>query len=96
MLDWIDTTRLVDLALGCTVLEAAFLWAIRHRWLGTATARGVAANLAAGALLMLAIRIAASGGHWMLVAACLLCALAAHVVDLLDRTRLQPVIDRSR
>ena len=39
-------------------------------------------NLAAGACLLLAMRLALSGVWWGLVAACLLGALVMHLVDL--------------
>ena len=75
----------VDAAIVFTVLEAAGLWAYgaarrRPQW------RAEALNVAAGLLLMSALRAALAGAGWPCIAVCLACAGAAHAVDL--RTRL--------
>jgi hypothetical protein len=79
--------RIVELILAFIVLEAAALLAWRAR-----TGRGlawidVAANLLAGAFLLLAMRLTMAGLPWFWVAPCLLAALAAHVADLSRRLR---------
>ena len=74
--------RVVDLILGLMLLEGlalAALWA----WGG----RGVPplalwANLAAGATMLLALRLALTGASWVWVWLSLLVALLAHVADL--------------
>ena len=89
MNDWLTPARMVDVALVCVVVEALALCIMRHRWTKLARPGGVAANLAAGAILMIAVRIALSGGHWGLIALCLVASLFAHVADL--GLRLTPV-----
>lgn len=89
MTDWLTPARMVDVALVCVVLEALALWGLRHRWIKLARAGGVAANLAAGAILMIAVRIALSGGDWGLITLCLVASLFAHVADLW--LRLTPI-----
>lgn len=49
--------------------------------------REVLGNLVSGAALMLAVRAALLDESWIVVAAWLLCALLAHVTDLLLRWR---------
>ena len=78
-------TRLADVVLGVTGLEAAVLLAWRHR-----TGRGlgpgpVGAMLMPGVLLLLGLRVALAGGAWQWLAACLALAGLAHAVDLAGR-----------
>jgi hypothetical protein len=80
------TPAVVDLILAGVAFEAILLLAYRRR-----TGRGVAAlpllaNLAAGASLMLALRMSMSDGPasaW--IPACLSVALVAHLIDLTSR-----------
>ena len=81
MIKWLSEGGIVDVALAAIVIEAIVLFAVRGRWAPFAGVRSVAANLAAGAFLMLAVRIAIADGHWTGIAACLACALVAHVAD---------------
>ena len=81
MIDWLSEGGFIDVALVAIVIEAILLFAVRSRWARFAGARSVAANLAAGALLMLAVRFAIHDAHWTAIAACLACALVAHVAD---------------
>ncbi len=79
--------RIVDLVLGLMLLEALVLVAYRRR-----TGRGIAAgnlvaSLLAGALLLLALRLALAGEAWPAIAACLAVALVAHLWDLARRWR---------
>jgi hypothetical protein len=85
--EFIAGGRGVELVLWLMVAEALAL-AIHHR----VTRRGVAptdflANLAAGMLLLLAMRFALGGAWWGWVSLCLLAALAAHLADLFRRWR---------
>jgi hypothetical protein len=85
--DFLDTPRLVDLVLAMTALECLGLLAYT-----ACTGRGIRAhdlipNLLAGACLILALRLAASGATWTIVGPCMLAALAAHLVDLKRRWR---------
>ena len=73
----------IDLILAGVVVEAGVLLALRYR-----TGRGVAGpvlvvNLAAGACLLIALRLVLAGDdHRAWAAASLLLALLAHVADL--------------
>lgn len=85
MSEWLASGRLVDALLVVMAVEcAAVAFAGRRLGLGL---RDVAANLAAGALLLLALRtvLAGSAAHWTL--ACLAGAFAAHLADLALRRR---------
>ena len=83
---WIASGRLVDLILGAMLLEGVGLLAYRWRTGGGIPATGLLINLAAGASLLLALR-AALVGQMVLVPACLVAALVAHLVDLAVRWR---------
>ena len=85
--DFLDTPRLVDLILVMTALECVALLAYTAR-----TGRGIRAadllpNLLAGACLILALRLAASGAEWTVVGPCMLASLVAHLADLKRRWR---------
>lgn len=78
-------TRLIDLVIAFTALEAVALAAYRRR-----TGRGLAlgdyaVNLAAGLCLMLALRAALVAASWPWIALCLLAAGIAHGADLQRR-----------
>jgi hypothetical protein len=82
--------RLVDLAIGLSLLEAGLLALYRKR-----TGRGVglddyALNLASGLCLMLALRAAVAGAGWAVIALFLAAAGAAHWTDLWCRWRRGP------
>lgn len=70
---------LVDAALLLTGLEAG--------WLASRGRRDLLTTLAAGAALMLAVRLALAGAGPAWLALCLLASLAAHVFDLRRRWR---------
>jgi hypothetical protein len=79
--------RVVDIALGALVLEGLVL-ALQFR----RTGRGIPwhrlwPNLLAGAALLLALRAALTGAQWQWVAAALVVALVANLLDLRQRTR---------
>lgn len=77
--------RIVDIIVALVVVEAMAL-ALFHALTGRGLAlRAVAANLAAGLLLMLALRAALVDAHWTWIAALLAAALLAHVADLGSR-----------
>ena len=63
-----------------------FFWlAFRSRSAGFRL--GLVANAAAGGSLLVALRLALGGSSWVWIAACLLAALAAHLIDLIGRLR---------
>jgi hypothetical protein len=79
--------RIVDLILALVVLEAIAI-AVWHRRSGRGpTLSALLPNLCAGAALLLAVRAALVGAWWGWIAAPLLAALLAHVLDLRSRTR---------
>ncbi|MFN3958851.1 MAG: hypothetical protein ACK4NP_02945 [Parvularculaceae bacterium] len=72
----------IDLILVCVVIEAAALYAV---FPGLRRDAEIAWTLASGAALMMALRLALSGGEKMLIAAALTAALAAHALYLRAR-----------
>lgn len=86
MAEWFADGRAIDLILAAVALECAFLV-----WLGRR--RGVAPfawlpALAAGASLLLALRLTLAAAAWQWIAALLAVSLLAHLVDL--ARRLEP------
>lgn len=80
MSGFIASGRAVDLILAVLVIEALWLIAGRRRgW------RDVTLALLPGALLMLALRAALTGGGWQAVAFWLAASLPAHLADLRRR-----------
>jgi uncharacterized MnhB-related membrane protein len=85
MAELFATGRIIDAVLLLVVAEAVFLMFWRSRTgqgIGTSS---VIAYLASGFMLMLAVRFALTGAWWGWVAACMLGALVAHLVDLRGR-----------
>jgi len=85
MSDWLASGRLVDAILALMAAELVAIAALGTRL--RIALRDVAANLLAGAFLLLALRAALTGAapHWVL--ACLALALLAHLADLATRRR---------
>lgn len=84
----LTTTTLVDVALAAIALEAVGLWA----WWLARGRRGlhpfdVLAHLAAGALLLGAVRLAVGGADPLWVLALVGASLPAHLLDLWRRSR---------
>ncbi len=77
--------RIIDLILAFTVLEAvALMW--WHRRSGRGPPAGaIFGNILAGMCLLLALRVALTGGWWGWTALALLAALLAHAFDLSQR-----------
>lgn len=87
MAELVQSGRGVELILWLMVAEGIALVVYHLR-----TRRGIAPgnllpNLAAGMLLLLAMRFAQAGAWWGWVCLCLLSALAAHLIDLSKRWR---------
>lgn len=78
--------RIIDLILGLVACEWIALAAYRLTRRGVAP-RDFSVNLVSGVFLMLAVRQALTAAAWGWVAACLLGALTAHVIDLAMRWR---------
>ncbi len=87
MADFFASGRAIDLIVGLTLLQALAL-AIYHRRFGAGLCPAdLMSLLVPGLCLLLALRGALVGSHWAWIAACLLAALAAHIVDLRRRWR---------
>ncbi len=81
MQDAFSSGLIIDIILGLMALEAIALFALRGR-LGAGPSRlEILASLAAGLFLLLALRVALTGGPWQAIAAALLGSLMAHVTD---------------
>ena len=85
MAEFFASGLIIDLILGLVVIEAAALALWRQRF-GTGPALGrLAANLASGGFLLLAVRAALVDASWQWVALALLGSLMAHLADLYGR-----------
>lgn len=78
--------RIIDLILLLVVVEAAVL-AVFPRLRGAMTILDVAALLAPGVMLMLAVRAALVGAPYTITAAVLAAAFAFHILDVARRRR---------
>lgn len=89
--------RILDAVLALVALEAAALLVLRRRLGRGPSVATLLANLASGACLMLALRLALTGFDWMPIAGLMLGSLAAHLADLWLRFRdeLQRSLGRS-
>jgi hypothetical protein len=82
-----ESGRIADIALAVMALEALLLyWIVRHRRMAERY-RALLANLAAGACLVIAVRLALVGAEWPWIAAALAASLVAHSTDLALRLR---------
>lgn len=87
MNELISSGRMIDLIIGCMLVEGVALLAYRARTGRGIAPRALAGNLLAGILLMLALRGALTGADWKWIALCLAAALPAHLADLALRWR---------
>lgn len=81
---------MVNLVLAFALLEAVLLVAWHRRTGGGIAAADLLPNLAAGFCLLAALRAALGGAAWPWIAAALLGALVAHLLDL--RRRWRPAV----
>ncbi len=72
-------SRLVDLILLLTAVEAVVVMAVRRV--------DLLVTLAAGVALLLALRCALTGASWVWICLCLLGGLLAHVADVAQRRK---------
>jgi hypothetical protein len=79
--------RLIDLALAVMALEAAILVALRRRRGAGMTPLDIGGHLLAGALLLLAARVALTGGDHRWILLLLAASFPAHLFDLARRAR---------
>jgi hypothetical protein len=86
----IDSAMLVDVVLAMTALEAVALLVWRGRTGAGIRAADLLPNLAAGAFLILGVRLAIDGHAWYAIAPCMLASLGAHLVDLARRWQAAP------
>ncbi len=79
--------RIADIALGVMAVEAVILYALMA-YIGRGVRyRAILANLAAGACLVVAVRLALVGANWKWIAVALVASLLAHSLDLMMRLR---------
>ncbi len=82
MFEWIESGRIVDAILVGLFVEAMLLFGLR-RFLGLGPGLGdIAANLAAGVFLLLALRAALTNANGEWIAIWLAAALIAHLGDI--------------
>lgn len=79
--------RVADIALCVMILEAIVLYALTARRGQDERFRALLANLAAGACLVIAVRLALVGADWPWIAAALAGSLVTHSLDLVLRLR---------
>ncbi len=83
----VGSGRIVDLILLLVVAEAAGLCAWSRLRGSGPRQTALLANMASGACLLLALRAGLGGADWPWIAAALLGALVAHLIDLRLRWR---------
>lgn len=76
-----ETGAIVDIILGLMAVETIALFALRRRIGRGPSPLAIVSALAAGLFLLVALRIALTGGPWQAIAAALLGSLLAHVTD---------------
>ena len=84
--DFVMSGRIADVALAAMALEAVLLFFMTRR-LPSIARVGIAANLLAGATLVLAVRFALTSDGWPFVVAAFCGSLVCHATDLWVRWR---------
>jgi hypothetical protein len=79
--------RIADIALGVMALEAVVVYVLTALRGDGERYRALLTNLAAGACLVIAVRLALVGADWRWIAAALAASLVAHSLDLAMRLR---------
>lgn len=85
--EFFTSTRVVDCLIAVLLAEGLALRLLQRVRGAAAVPRGLIASLGAGLFLMLAIRLALTGGPALGFAGLLLAAGLAHAVDLRERFR---------
>ena len=85
MAELFESGRIVDLVLLLVVLEVAALPWLLQRLGSSLRLAQLLPNIAAGAALFIALRLAISGAAWHWIAAAMIAALLAHLYDLNQR-----------
>lgn len=85
--DLFATGRIADIILALVVAESVLLLMVRAKLGRGPSPAAIIANLAAGAMLILALRSVLVAAHWNETALWLLAALVAHFMDLALRWR---------
>lgn len=86
MQDLFTSGRIADVVLAIIAMEAIVLLTVAKRRGGVSLV-GLIGNLLAGASLVVALKLALTGGHWALIAAALSASLVGHAADLWGRWR---------
>lgn len=89
MPEFLTPALLVDIAIAWMVIEALVIGAGYLRHGRHALARWSVANAAAGLMLLLAVRVAVTGGSALALALCLGGALGAHLLEMAWRGALR-------
>lgn len=87
MSDLLASGTFLDVVLACMLVELIALLLLRRRGRRGPTMIDLLPGLAAGALLVLAMRTVWVGGHWIIAAGLLCASLSAHSFDLVRRWR---------
>ncbi len=85
--------RIIDVILLIMLAEYLTLRLYLGRGANGAALSGIGLYLLSGASLLLALRIALTGGSWVWVACCITAAGAWHALDL--RRRFAPAVNRA-
>mgnify|MGYP001020689673 CR=1 FL=1 len=93
--EFFSSGRIADLVIIVMAAEATLALTLWRGRLGR-SAWGYIGNVIAGAGLVVAFRLALTGGGVMAMAASLLVSLAGHQLDLWERLRRDQVEDRGR
>lgn len=83
--EWVASGRLVDLMLACVALEVLVLGVLHRRGLLRPALRPLLLGIGAGALLMAALRLALTDGHWVALVIAVSLALVCHLSELAVR-----------
>ena len=79
--------RIADIALAVMAAEAVIIYMVIAYQADVVRYRALFANLAAGACLVIAVRLALVGANWQWIAVALAASLLAHSTDLALRLR---------